>query len=138
MNKTRCFEKCVFNTLKLYTISYNFFNNYIYIPFISKILPDNNSANILDEYEIDHDNNKKLYFNKKEINDLEKSLTIKYYKISDVSFNNSLNCIVPCSFNLLNITLIHYGITYDIEINNNDYNFNCEYNSDYLICLSLE
>ena len=129
MKLKSCMGTCLFNALKLYTISSNFFTSYIYIPFIQKILPVVKEEVILDNYEINHNTHKKiLHFNKKEIEDLENSTKIKYYKISNVKIDNTINCIVPCTFNIMNITLIHYGISYDIEINNNDNNFNCEYN----------
>ena len=124
-----CMGICLFNALKFYTVSSNLFTNYIYIPFLQNLLSSNKENIILDNYEITHNTNKKvLYFNKKEIEPLEKSEAIKYYKISDVKIDNTINCIVPCTFTFMNITVIHYGISYDIEINNKDYNFNCEYN----------
>ena len=124
-----CIGKCFFNTLKAYTISYNFFNNWIYAPFISKILPSKKCDIILSKYNINHNsNNQTLYFNKKEIEDLETSAKVNYYKISEIEIDNKLNCIVPCTFKFLNLTLIHYGISYEVTIDSEDSNFYCQYN----------
>lgn len=129
MDTRKCIGKCLFNTLKMYTISYNFFNNWIFTPFISNFLSYNKNETILNKYEIQHNNKKQsLFFDKKEIQHLETSNIVNYYKISDVQSDNSINCVVPCTFNLLNVTLIHYGISYEIIINNDECNFCCQYN----------
>lgn len=129
MNASRCIKNCLFNGLKLYTISYNFFNSWIYTPFISKIVSYNKNKPILNKYEIQHNNKKiDLFFYKKEIQHLETSNIVNYYKISDVRSDNSINCVVPCTFNLLNLTLIHYGISYELIINSDENNFCCQYN----------
>ena len=89
----------------------------------------NNDIKINEKYTINYDNHSyDLYFNKSEILDNVYSDPICYYKISTVDCKDNPTVIVPCSFEFMNVSLIHDDNIEEITLNYPKYNFMCEYN----------